>query len=163
MSIAEKERFSIILQYEDEMQAIQFFQNIPSDQRYQFASYRLRKPGFDIDVETPIYIAASRGSHQVVEMLLAAGADANAVTSDGDTPIYFAVLLGRHQVVQMLLAAGADKNVVTRSGYPVTMLQLAMENIRLWRCCFQLVLTRILLGVMEEHPSMLQLRMGIIK
>src|SRR3989338_6798246 len=63
---------------------------------------------------TPIHVAAQCGHHQVVEMLLASGANKDAATNMGCTPIYEAALNGRHQVVEMLLAAGANKDAQSK-------------------------------------------------
>src|SRR3989338_6210598 len=91
-------------QADDPTQAIQFFHNIPTDQRHQFVSY------CDHEGRTPLYIAAQRGHQQIVEMLLAAGVDMNAAANDGATPVFAAAERGHNRVVEMLVAAGADMN-----------------------------------------------------
>ena len=94
-------------QADDPTQTTQFFQDIPTDQRHQFVSYR------DQEGRTPLYIAAQRGHQQIVEMLLAAGVDMKAAANDGATPIFIAAQERHHRVVEMLVAAGADMNAAT--------------------------------------------------
>src|SRR3989338_6788037 len=67
------------------------------------------------------------------------------------------------QVVEILLAAGANLN--TADAYGVTPICIAThkDTFKLWRCCLQLELTGTPLTSMEQHPSLLQLRMEIIK
>ena len=81
--------------------------------------------------------SASRdGHHQIVEMLLAAGAECcdewwrsvhldcilwtssnvNVADHYGRTPMYIAAENGYHRVVEMLLVAGADKNATCSDG-----------------------------------------------
>ena len=56
--------------------------------------------------------ASSRS--QIVERLIAAGADVDkADTDDGTTPLYVAAQNGHHPVVERLIAAGADVDKAT--------------------------------------------------
>ena len=48
-------------------------------------------------------------------MLLAAGADLNAVDDSGTTPISIAAQEGHHQIVEILLAAGANLGAFFRA------------------------------------------------
>ena len=59
----------------------------------------------------PLYGAAAKGSLKVVELLLAAGADPNAVNRYGLTALWRAVEKGHEQVVAVLLKAGANPDV----------------------------------------------------
>src|SRR3989338_628362 len=68
----------------DPTQVIQCLQNIPIDQKHEFVVYR------DREGRTALFVAAEKGGHQVVEMLLTAGVDKNAVRNDGATPIFAA-------------------------------------------------------------------------
>jgi len=70
---------------------------------------------------TPLIYACAYGrvGPEVVETLLAAGADANATDRDaGRTPLIYACEHGRvgPEVVEALLAAGADPNVAEKDG-----------------------------------------------
>jgi RNA polymerase sigma factor (sigma-70 family) len=58
--------------------------------------------------ESPLWNATVTGAADVVDYLLAAGADANATAFAGATPLHVAVQRGHHVLVPRLLAAGAD-------------------------------------------------------
>lgn len=58
--------------------------------------------------ETPLIVAAEKGSADNVRILLARGARINAKTAKGTTALSRAALNGHHDVVQILVAAGAD-------------------------------------------------------
>jgi hypothetical protein len=62
-------------------------------------------------------IASSNGHVEVVNALIATGADVNKVDNDGVTPISLASYKGHLEVVQALIAAGADVNKVDDNGY----------------------------------------------
>ena len=59
---------------------------------------------------TPLFIASKRGSAPMIEALLKAGANANAVDSTGATPLMLASAAGSAEAVEMLLAHQADVN-----------------------------------------------------
>ena len=65
---------------------------------------------------TPLRLAAERGHVEVIEFLLAAGADVNAETFEG-TPLHGAAAQGHKAAVELLLAGGADVNVRDRDGW----------------------------------------------
>jgi ankyrin repeat protein len=55
----------------------------------------------DTDMITPI-IHAAGGSLEIVKLLVNAGADVNAVSSEGDTPLRRAIMRGRTDIVKFL-------------------------------------------------------------
>ena len=59
---------------------------------------------------TPLLVAAKLGHAQVIETLLASGADPNAPTMNGTTPLMFAAQAGNAPAVKTLLDKGADVN-----------------------------------------------------
>lgn len=66
--------------------------------------------------ETPLHLAAQTGHKDVVELLLAYKADANARSLRGWTPLHFAAANGHRDVVALLLAKNADVNARTDRG-----------------------------------------------
>ena len=60
--------------------------------------------------QTPLHLAASAGYASLVELLLAKGADVNAVDTFGRTPLSYAVHKHYQPVVQLMLAAHANPN-----------------------------------------------------
>ncbi|MGB9458652.1 MAG: ankyrin repeat domain-containing protein [Bryobacteraceae bacterium] len=61
----------------------------------------------DDHLKTPLHWAAEHDHHDVVEMLLHAGADLEATTSWGATPLDWAATMGSTKVADLLLARGA--------------------------------------------------------
>src|SRR5207245_5771861 len=57
---------------------------------------------------TPVMVAARSGYPDVVELLLAKGADVNARAARGQTALMWAVAQKHPEVVKVLLAHGAD-------------------------------------------------------
>jgi ankyrin repeat protein len=54
---------------------------------------------------TPLLLASHKGSAEVVQQLLAAGADPGVVTLSGATALHLAATFGHHLIMQQLLAA----------------------------------------------------------
>ncbi len=71
------------------------------------------------DGQTPLHLAATAGYAGLVELLLAKGADVNAVDDSGRTALSYAVEKHYQPVVQLLLAAHADPNAGA-SNLPLT-------------------------------------------
>ena len=66
---------------------------------------------------TPLRLAAINGSAAMLEVLLAAGADANArLTAQGDTALMLAARTGRIDAIETLLDRGANVNAVEDLG-----------------------------------------------
>ena len=59
---------------------------------------------------TPLHRAASGGHKEVVELLIAEGADVNAKTDAGFTPLCDAAQFGHKEIAELLIATGADVN-----------------------------------------------------
>ncbi len=60
--------------------------------------------------KTALHYAAEYGHLEIVELLLANGADVNRRDDDQATPLYFAAVGGFEEVARLLLAYGADIN-----------------------------------------------------
>jgi ankyrin repeat protein len=65
---------------------------------------------------TPLMLASRSSRIDAVEMLLAHGADPNAVDSNGNTALAHAVLAGQEEAVTVLLRSGADPNLEKAEG-----------------------------------------------
>ena len=59
---------------------------------------------------TPLHYATFGGHKEVVELLIAKGADVNAKDGVGETPLHWAAKEGNKEVVELLIAKGADVN-----------------------------------------------------
>ncbi|XP_011408170.2 PREDICTED: ankyrin repeat domain-containing protein 50-like, partial [Amphimedon queenslandica] len=57
---------------------------------------------------TSLHVAVRGGYHDVVQILLSAGADVNLIDTDGDTALIEAAREGNCDVVELLLKKGAD-------------------------------------------------------
>ena len=67
----------------------------------------------DIDIEPPpLLLAADRGHLKVIQLLLEAGADTNAIDENLATASMAASHNGHLEVVRLLLEAGADANAI---------------------------------------------------
>jgi ankyrin repeat protein len=69
-------------------------------------------------------MGAARGGHiEILNMLLTAGADVNAVSDAGVTAVFLAAMEGHLNVVKTLVAANADIGVkTTRDGTTAVMI-----------------------------------------
>jgi ankyrin repeat protein len=75
---------------------------------------------------TALALASAGGSTEIVQTLLAAGANPDLKQCDGKTPLTIAAANGRADVVRLLLAAEADVNISQADGK--TALTSAVEN-----------------------------------
>lgn len=66
---------------------------------------------------TSLFAAITSGHQNVVEFLLANGADVNAKRSSGETVLLFAVSQGNTGLVELLVANGADVNAEIKNGW----------------------------------------------
>lgn len=69
----------------------------------------------------PIIWAAMAGNADCLRVLLAAGAEVDALGPLGETPLMWVVSKGRRDCIAVLLAAGADVNAFDKSGMTVAM------------------------------------------
>eukprot|EP00854_Cymbomonas_tetramitiformis_P008298 gene8298-9857_t len=76
--------------------------------------------GFKGEVEdgcTVLHWASEKGRVDVVDLLLEAGANANALDEDNWTPLHLAVQHTHEEVTNALLMADADTNIQTKWGH----------------------------------------------
>ena len=70
----------------------------------------------DADGSTALHWAAQRDNVELVDLLLAAGANAKAATRYNITPLSLACMNGNAAIVERLLKAGADPNAASEEG-----------------------------------------------
>lgn len=66
---------------------------------------------------TPLHYAADNGNRELVELLLAHGADVNARCERGWTPLLRACNASNLRVAALLLSSGADPYIANDEGY----------------------------------------------
>lgn len=89
------------------------------DQEHANRVYAAIAQGANMDVMAPrrlLALAARRGSVSVVQVLLMAGADPNAVDDHLTTPLMVAAWYGREAAARVLLEAGASLTVASEHG-----------------------------------------------
>ena len=70
-------------------------------------------PKAKVDGGSALIVATTRGHADIVQMLIAKGADVNARNKEGATPLMGAIMGGRKDIVSLLLDRGADVNAST--------------------------------------------------
>lgn len=61
-------------------------------------------------------VAAHSGCKEIVELLIASGANVHTVDFNGQTPLHVASMEGHREVVEILIASGAQINAETKDG-----------------------------------------------
>ena len=75
---------------------------------------------------TPLHYAAEGGYNEIVELLIAAGADVHAKGDEaGETPLHNAAYEGHKEIAELLIAAGANVSAISDGG--ITPLYIATE------------------------------------
>jgi ankyrin repeat protein len=77
---------------------------------------------------TPLWAASLNGSLQMVDKLLAAGANPNIRLLSGETPLMAASRAGKPQIVQQLLKKGADPNAPGSRGQTRLMWAIGQQH-----------------------------------
>lgn len=80
----------------------------------------------DDDGMTVLHWAADRGSKEILETLLAHGADVNVTDSENQTPLHYAASCGHLDCVKVLLQHGANAKIQDNEGN--TPLSVASDN-----------------------------------
>jgi len=75
--------------------------------------------GADVNAEryewTPLHYAAYYGYKEIVELLIAKGADADVKSVDEWTPLHYAAEGGYKKIIELLIAKGANVNAKSKS------------------------------------------------
>lgn len=71
----------------------------------------VRLPRYNWPARTPLHIAVSQGHNTVIPLLIASGANVNAVDGKQQTPLQIAVKINNLEAVKLLRESGADNNI----------------------------------------------------
>ena len=98
-----------------------FFKAVRKNDLEKVEEMLKKSPGFVSEYSkkgyTALHIAAHRGYHDMVKLLLKHGADVNAKSKDkGRTPLHSSTSKNKTEVTATLLANGADKTVQDSDG-----------------------------------------------
>ncbi len=87
--------------------------------------------GVDIDMtrqRTALHLAAEKGHGEIVDLLIAAGADVNLRESNCRVPMFLALIHENFEIAAKLRDAGTDPTVIPESGESLLMAALWVEN-----------------------------------
>ena len=77
--------------------------------------------GTDVNADmigaTPLYVATDNNHLEIVELLIANGADLNANALGGVTPLFAAIENNHLKIAELLISSGADLNAKNSLGY----------------------------------------------
>jgi len=103
----------------------------------QFVHRMLREFNINANVRShkseasALHRAAAQGHYDMVELLLAHGADVNAKTSYGRTPLQQAARYGHAAVAQLLIFRGANVNAATEGGETPLLIAVGRNDLKL--------------------------------
>jgi tetratricopeptide (TPR) repeat protein len=80
-----------------------------------------------------LHYAVFAGHADVVEYLLAQGADINALSTNGSTPLMMAAREGRESIAKRLLSAGANRDIVNEHGENAVHWAMRQNNLSIAR------------------------------
>ena len=91
----------------------------------ELGEHRVSLSSRDADGDSPLHVLAWRSDVEGVELLVDAGADANAIGDMGETPLHVAIHRRCIPIVVILVRAGARTDIPSEFG--ATPLDLATE------------------------------------
>ena len=84
--------------------------NIEAIKQHIAAGTDVNAKGENVNKVAPLHIAAYQGQKEIIELLIANGADVNFKDINSSTPLHWAVLHVQPKIVELLIANGADVN-----------------------------------------------------
>lgn len=117
--------------------------------------------------DTPLHLAAASGQEQIVRVLLAKGADKDALNSKGRTPLHLAVESAHLPTLSAILAAHPDIGIryrVALTGYSILDLAARLGNVDVLRALLLhgVDVNRLTDGYTALHRAALNNRVGAI-
>jgi ankyrin repeat protein len=98
---------------------------------------------------TPLHFAAREGELEAARMLLAAGANVNAIAADGKNPLNLAIYNGHYELAEWLIDGAADVNQADAAGFPPLFWAVDRRNME-WNPGFPWVQTADPLRLIEK-------------
>ena len=85
-------------------------------------------PLIELKATTPLILAIAVGNIEIIELLLADGADVNAKAESDVTPLLLSIFKKDKRITELLLAHGADVNVKMEGGITPLHIAYAVGN-----------------------------------